>query len=79
MNSRIAISLLWDLGPDPRATANTTLYLAAKEQTLIVSRFLSRVCPPTPYTVWGLDQALSKEILNGSFPFLSRFVAIRKL
>lgn len=79
MNSQSAIPLLWDLGPDPKATENKDAYMASKgsydyqEQILQQAFFF-----PPPYPIWGLDRALSKEMLNG-LKFLYWFVAIHKL
>lgn len=78
MNSQIATPSLWDLGPDPKATENKDSYLAPKGADAYREQILKRSLSPHIHS-WGLDQALSKENLNGSFPFLSWFVAIHKL
>lgn len=45
MNSQIAIPLLWDLGPEPKATDNNGSYWAKGAVASHRSRFLSRVFP----------------------------------
>lgn len=70
MNSQIATPLPWDLGPDPKATESKDSYLAPKGADTYHEQILKRSLSPHIHS-WGLDQAVSKENLNGSFPFLS--------
>lgn len=44
-NSQIAIHLLWDLGPDPKATENSDSYLAPKGAGACRERILKQSLP----------------------------------
>lgn len=68
INRQSAVPLLWDLGPDPKATENKYWYLAPKGADSYREQFLKQSLFP-PYTICGLDQPYTKifSMVHSSF------------